>query len=52
VFEAETQEKRNLDFFKILKPPEKLEATLVNPGRTLEDQSMDKLLVLAQTRRM
>jgi len=33
VFEAEAQEKRNLAFFQILKPPGKVEATLVSPGR-------------------
>jgi len=53
VFEAEAQEKRNLAFFfQRLKPQEKVEATLVSPGKPLEDQSMDRLLVLAQTRRM
>jgi hypothetical protein len=48
VFEAEAQEKRNLAFFRILK----LTATLVSPGRPLEDQSTDRLLVLAPTCRM
>jgi len=53
VFEAEAQEKRNLAFFfQSLKPQEKVEATLVSPGKPLEDQSTDRLLVLAQTRRM
>jgi hypothetical protein len=51
VFEAEAQEKRNLAFFRNLKPTEKVEATLVNPARPLEDESTDRLLVLAQTRR-
>jgi len=53
VFEAEAQEKRNLAlFFLILKPPEIVEPTLASPGRPLEDQSTDRLLVLVQTRRM
>jgi len=52
VFEAETQEKRNLAFFQSLKPQEKVEATLVSPGKPLKDQSTDRLLVLAQTHRM
>jgi hypothetical protein len=42
VFQAEEQEKRNLAFFRIPKPTEKVEATLVNPGRPLEDQSTDR----------
>jgi len=52
VLEAEAQEKRNLAFFQSLKPPEKVEATLISPERPLEDQSTDRLLLLAQTRRM
>jgi len=52
MFEAETQEERNLAFFQILKPLEEVETTLVSPERPLEDQSTDRLLVLAQTRRM
>jgi len=53
VFEAEAQEKRNLTFFfLILKPTEKVEATLVNCGRPMEDRSTDRLLVLLRTRRM
>jgi len=48
VFEAEAQEKRNLAFFRILKLIGKVEATLISPGRPLED----RLLVLAPTRRM
>ena len=50
VFEAEAQEKGNLSFFQILKPPEKVEATLVSPGRPLENRSTDRLLVLVCTR--
>jgi len=49
VFEAEAQEKRNLAFFRILKPIERVEATLVSPGT---HQNTDRLLMLAQTRRM
>jgi hypothetical protein len=52
VFEAEAQEKRNLALFRILKPIGKVKATLLNPGRHLEDQSTSRRLVLAQTRRM
>jgi len=52
VFEAEAQEKRNLAFFRILKLIGKVEATLVSPGRPLEDQSTDRLLLLEPTRRM
>jgi hypothetical protein len=39
VFEAETQEKKFCNFFRILKPTENVEATLVNSGRPLENQS-------------
>ena len=52
VFEAEAQEKRNSAFFSNSETHRKVEATLVSPGRPLEDQSTDRLLVLAQTRRM
>ena len=52
MFEAEAQEKRNLAFFRILKLTEKVQASLVSPGRPSEDQSTDRLLVLAPTRRM
>jgi hypothetical protein len=52
VFKAEAQEKKNLAFFRILKLKGKLEANLVSPERPLEDQSTDRLLVLAPTRRM
>jgi len=52
VFEAEAKEKRNLAVFQSLKPQEKLAANLVSPGKALEDQSADRVLVLAQTRRM
>ena len=52
VFEAEAQEKTIWHFFRILKLTEKVEATLVSPGKLLEDQSMDRLLVIAPTRRM
>jgi len=44
--------KEKLSFFRFLKLTEKVEATLVSPGRPLEDQSTDRLLVLAPTRRM
>ena len=46
VFVVEAQEKRILAFFRILKPTEKEEANLVSPGRNVEDQSTDSLLVL------
>jgi hypothetical protein len=52
VFEAEAQEKRNLALFLIPKRTEKVEAGLVSPGRPLEDQSTDRQLVLAPTRRV
>ena len=52
LFEAEAEEKRHLASFRILKPKVKVEANFVSPGRALEDQSTDRLLVLAQTRRM
>jgi hypothetical protein len=53
VFEAEAQEKINLAFFfRNVKPTEKVEATLVSPGRPLENQSTNRLLVITETRRM
>jgi len=52
-FEAEAQEKRNLiSPSRILKPTEKVEATLVSSGRPLEDQITERLIVLVQTRLM
>jgi len=52
-FEAEAQEKRNLiSPPRILKPTEKVEATLVSSGRPLEDQITERLIVLVQTRLM
>jgi len=44
--------KINLTFFRILKLTGKVEANLISPGRPLEDQSTDRLLVLSPTRRM
>jgi hypothetical protein len=52
VFEAEEQKKEIWHFFQIPKPTDKVEATLVSSGRPLEDRSKDRLLVLAETRRM
>ena len=39
-------------FFRILKLTEKVEETLVSPGRPLEDRSTGRLLVFAPTRCM
>jgi len=51
VFEAEAQEKINLAFFLNF-AHKKVGATLISPGRPLEDQSTDRLLALAQTHHM
>jgi hypothetical protein len=51
VFEAEAQEKRICHFFRILKAIERVETSLFTPERCLEHQSIDRLLVLAQTSR-
>ena len=52
VFEAEAQEKRNLAFFLKSETPRKGRGNFGQPWKNLEDQSTDRLLVLAQTRRM
>jgi len=51
-FEVEAQKKRNFAFFRILKLAEKVEVNLLSSRRPLEDQSTDRPLVLAPTRRM
>jgi hypothetical protein len=52
VFEAEAEEKRNLVFFRIMKPSDKVEVNFFSAGRSLQDKSTERLFVLTQKRRM
>ena len=52
MFEEEAGENGNVAFFRVLQPTGKVEATLVSPGKPLEEQSMNWVLVLPQTRNM
>jgi hypothetical protein len=52
VFEAEAQEKENLAFFSNFRTHKKSRGKHGQPWKIFEDQSTDRLLVLAPTRRM
>jgi hypothetical protein len=52
VFEAEAEEKRSLVYFRVMKPPDKVEVNLFSARRSLQDKSTERLFVLTQKRRM